>query len=365
MRKWAMLLCLLLLAACAVPAAAQTISVYSPFSQYDDAHEAYMRMAAQWQDETGHRIDDYTGDMDDTWLALLREAVESGTADVVIMAPGSGFTGEDMITVDELMQAIPEAGVKRFASMREADGSVLLTPLRLNWEALYVNTDVLAAHGLAVPQSYAELLTACAALSQQGVTPLANAMCEWSEIVLDCAALIGAPEAQYGLQPSLQGAQRLLLELAAVGAFGPDPWNASDLDAQDSFTRGEAAMRFDSDWLAMLIPPEREDSVQVVSLAGADGLARSTVVGVPSIGLALTRACYDDPARREAALSFASMLLKEEHAAQIAACSGGALGESIAQLTADAQDCTGFLYDLIPDQFLSWSDSVVAALMQQ
>ena len=80
------------------------------------------------------------------------------------------------------------------------------------------------------------MLAACAVLSQNGVLPIANALCEWSEIVLDCAALIGAPEAQYGLQPSRQGAQRLLLELAAVG--GSDvhvkmlaaPINPSDIN---------------------------------------------------------------------------------------------------------------------------------------
>ena len=73
MRKWIMLLAALLLAALFVPAAAQTISVYSPFSVNDTAHTAYLRMTAQWQSRTGHEVDDYTGDMDDTWLSLLRE----------------------------------------------------------------------------------------------------------------------------------------------------------------------------------------------------------------------------------------------------------------------------------------------------
>ena len=362
-RTWIAFFAALLLAALAVPASAQTISVYSPFSQMDASHEAYLRMTAQWQSETGHKVDDYTGDMDDTWLALLREGMESGMADVVIMAPGSGFDAEELVTVEELMQAAPQMGARRFASMREADGSVLLTPLRLNWEALYVNTDVLARYGLAAPKSYEDLVIVCTVLSQNGVTPIANALCEWSEIVLDCAVLIGAPEAQYGLQPSLEGAKAVLTALAQVGAFGADPWNATDFDMQNSFLAGQAAMRFDSDWLSMMIPQERQENVQVVSLAGMDGQARGMVVGVPSLGLAVTRDCFEDPARREAALSFAAMLLEEQNAAQIAACTGGALGQSIGLLTSGAQDCTGLLYDLIPDQFIAWSDSVIAALM--
>ena len=364
MRKWMIIAAaLMLLAACAPCAAGQSISVYSPFSAYDDAGEDYLRIAAQWQSETGNRIDDCTGDMDDIWLSLLREAVNDGTADVVIMAPGSGFSYEDMVTVEELAEAAPDLNVKRFSSMREADGSVLLTPLRLNWEALYVNTDVLAAHGLAVPQTLDDLIACCAALSAAGVMPIANALCEWSEIVLDCAALIGAPEAEYGLQTSLEGAQAVLTALVQAGAFGGDPWNMTDFDAQDSFTRGEAAMRFDSDWLAMQVPAERQDCVQVVSITGRDGQARTMAVGMPSIGVTLTRDCFNDPARRETALSYLRTLLAPENAAKISACADGALGESIARLTHEAQDCTGLLYDLIPDAFLPWSDSVIAALM--
>lgn len=78
------------------------------------------------------------------------------------------------------------------AAMAESDGSVLLTPVRLNWESLYINTDVLEANGVAVPTSYDELVAACASLAQKGVTPIANAMCEWAEIALDCAAMLGA-----------------------------------------------------------------------------------------------------------------------------------------------------------------------------
>ena len=79
--------------------------------------------------------------------------------------------------------------------------------MRFNWEALYVNTDVLEANGVAVPTNYDELIIACASLAQKGVLPLANAMCEWPEIVLDCTAMIGAPADQYGQQTSLDGAK--------------------------------------------------------------------------------------------------------------------------------------------------------------
>ncbi|MEI3414024.1 MAG: hypothetical protein V8Q88_02450 [Christensenellales bacterium] len=47
------------------------------------------------------------------------------------------------------------ADKKKMAAMAESDGSVLLPPVRLNWESLYINTNVLEANGVAVPTSYA------------------------------------------------------------------------------------------------------------------------------------------------------------------------------------------------------------------
>ena len=190
--------------------------------------------------------------------------------------------------------------------------------------------------------------------------PIANALCEWSEIVLDCAALSGAPADQYGQQPSLDGAKDVLLTLAQVGAFGSDPWNMSDMDAESKFLSGEAAMRIDADILSHLIAPERADSVQVVSLPAKDGQARGEVVGTPAFGVAVSRACWQDPARKEAAISFVQKLLSER---SIVTPAAGTLGESIALLTQNAQDVTGILYDMNPDTFDSWAEGVIAQLM--
>ena len=76
--------------------------------------------------------------------------------------------------------------------------------------------------------------------------------------------------------------------------------------------------------------------------------------------MAITRSCWQDESRWEAALSFAGRLLGEQ---SIITPAAGMLGESIVQLTAGAQDMTGLLYDMKPDTFDSWSESVIAQLM--
>ena len=363
MKKWTalmMMVCLLLTVAAGAQAAGVTIKTLTPFADVDFAAQGYMDMITGWEEETGNVVEDYSGAMDESWMASMKMMIGRGEADVVVLPVGTGLTVGELVSAPELAAAAPEIGAKKFAAMKESDGSMLLSPVRINWEALYVNTDVLARYGLAVPETFEQLLTACMVLGQNGVLPIANALCEWNEIVMDCAALAGASEDQYGTPSSLEGAKDVLTVLAQVGAFGSDPWNMSDMDAENQFLAGEAAMRIDADILAQLIAPERAECVKVVNLPAKDGVERSKVVGTPAFGVAITRACWQDAIRREAALSFVGRLLGEQ---SIVTPAAGMLGESIAQLTAGAQDMTGLLYDMNPDTFEGWAEGVVAALM--
>ncbi|MDO5378233.1 MAG: extracellular solute-binding protein [Clostridia bacterium] len=366
MRKWVVCLlsvCLLTAACAGASASGVTLSTFTPFADMDFAAQSYMDIITAWEAETGNVVEDYSGVTDEIWTGQMREMIESGTADILIIPVGMGFTSKELLTVDELLEAAPDCGAKKFASMREADGSVLLAPVRLNWEALYINRDVLEANGLAVPATFDELVAVCSALSQKGIVPISNALCEWAEIVLDCAALSGAPEAEFGLESSLSGAGALLTALTQVGAFGADAWNVTDEEAEARFLSGEAAMRIDMDALAESVPATRTDVVTVMTLPPVDGNARTMVVGEPAFGLAVTRACMDDPARREAALSLVRTLLSDENAAKLATGVTGELGKSIATLCASAQDCTGTLFNMNADTFEAWSEQVIAGLM--
>jgi len=362
MRKGMTMMLVMALLICAVSgamAAGVTLRTYTPFADMDFASQSYMDMITAWEEETGNAVEDYSGLMDEIWFAQLQEDLAAGIADVVVLPVGSGLTVRHLVSAGELIEAT-DIGLKKFDAMKEPDGSVLLSPVRLNWEALYVNTDVLAQFGLAVPQTFEQLLAACAILSQSGVTPIANALCDWNEVVLDCAALAGGAQDQYGQQASLDGAKDYLSTLAQVDAFGSDPWNMADMDAEAMFLSGQAAMRIDAEGLASMVDESRLDNVVVVPLPPKDGVARTAVVGTPMFGVALSRACWEDDARCEAAVSFVQKLIGE---AGLVMPVGGKLGESIWKLTADAQDMTGLLYDMNPEGFDGWAENVVAYLM--
>lgn len=365
MRKWIaglMLTVLLTVMATGALAAGVTLRTFTPFADIDDAAQGYMDMITAWESEHGNIVEDYSGLTDEAWTQSMLDMVRSGEADIVVIPLNSGLTYEDLVTVDEVIEAVPDLGFKRFEALTESDSSVLLSPLRISWEALYINMDVMERCGVAVPTTYEELLGACSALAAQGVTPIANALGDWPEIVLDCAALASAPVDVYGNQESLDGAQQMLSALHALGAFGSDPFTGSDMDAMQAFINGSAAMRIDSDMLSHMLSAERCENVAVISLPHRLGESRSALVGVPGFGIAITRACWEDDDRLEAALSFIRMMLAEENYKKLAVGVEGRLGDSVYCLLNAATDCAGILYDRMDGSFDSWSQGVIQAL---
>ena len=363
MKKWVcmLLLCAIACTASLAGATGVTIRTFTPFADVDFAAQGFMDLVTGWEEKTGNFVEDYSGVMDESWLDQMKQMIAAGEADLLIVPVGAGLSADELMTADELYEAAASAGVKVFSSMAETDGTVLLTPVRFNWEALYINTDVLAANGLAVPATLEDLVGVCAALSGKGVLPIANAPGDWAEILLDCLAYAGAPDAAYGSEQSLAGAKEALGLLAGAGAFGSDPLGLTDADVMEKFLSGEAAMRFDSDYLSYDVPQERMDSVTVIAAPTKSGTVGSQLVGTPGVGLAITRACWADDDRRAAALSLMEAILADT---SLITPATGMLGAGAAQMTKSAQDCTGILYDAIPDSFDSWADGVVIEAMK-
>lgn len=153
-----MLLACLTLVSFSALAAGTTVTTFTPFADMDFAAQGYMDLITAWENETGNLVEDYSGLEDDVFMQQMQEMVASGRADIVVVPLGSGLAADKLVGVDELLAAAPDCGAKKMAAMAESDGSVLLTPVRLNWESLYINTDVLEANGVAVPTSYDELV---------------------------------------------------------------------------------------------------------------------------------------------------------------------------------------------------------------
>lgn len=338
------------------------LRTFTPFADMDPAAQGWEELLQSWQQETGYVAEDYSGVQDETWMQELNSALSDGTADIVILSPGM-VDASAFVSAEELRK-LGAANARSLPCMQEKDGSIILSPVRLGYETLFVNTDVLAAFGLKEPENWEDLLISSAFLSQISTTPIANSLTEWAEIVLDCCAVIAAPTEDFGSEVSLSGAREVLSDLVSVEAFGTDPWNIEDMVAAEDFLAGKAAMRFDSRDLLFSVPEERRDSVCVVNLRGRDGTQRTQLPGTVSCGLAVTRACVQDPARLSAVLSLVEHILSSE-GLTILSGADGVLAESDTALQLSTDGVCGTLYDCNPEGFDDWVDMSVASLMTE
>ena len=133
-----MLLACLTLVSFSALAAGTTVTTFTPFADMDFAAQGYMDLITAWENETGNLVEDYSGLEDDVFMQQMQEMVAAGRADIVVVPLGSGLAADKLVGVDELLAAAPDCGAKKMAAMAESDGSVLLTPVRLNWESLYI-----------------------------------------------------------------------------------------------------------------------------------------------------------------------------------------------------------------------------------
>lgn len=333
-RIFALLASLVLSAAlplCAL-AQGQTVTIATTFAGYDAAAQAYADALEAWEATSGNTVDDYSGMPDDAWIESVDALREQGTLDILYASP----VVEDMsqfVPVTELLEADATLPVRAFDTLTAGDGQLYLMPVRFSFEALYVNTDVFLEHGVTVPSDWDSLLEAAVQLKNAGVIPIANALSDWSFPLFDCAVLGAGTSAQYqeteAIPESYQAGLERIRTLHENGAFGDQALTWTDLDAETAFINHEAAMRFDGEWLCESIPEAQWNNTVVVSLSG---MTENAVIGGTNAGFCLTRAAFDDPIRRQAALSLLKTLISEPTASSLFLSCGGSLKESICAL---------------------------------
>ena len=127
------------------------------------------------------------------------------------------------------------------------------------------------------------------------------------------------------------------------------------MDAEAAFIAHQAAMRVDGEWLCESIPEDQWNNTVVLPFPGGDANAR---VAGTNAGFFITRAAFDDPARREAAVSLLKNLTSEPTASSLFLACGDSLLQSA---------CT--LFDgetaLCPPLMDLWSMDAYDALMNE
>lgn len=164
---------------------------------------------------------------------------------------------DDYIT-DEVRNKVLTGSTASF----EFDGKTYSLPSFSWYMALFCNKELFDKAGAKIPTTYDELLDACKKLAQlEGITPIAaGAKDGWcAAFVYQAMALreVGGEKINAmlsGKMPfSAEGykeAADKVVELYNAGAFGKNPLEIGNDDANSAFITGKAAMRLNGSWFA-------------------------------------------------------------------------------------------------------------------
>jgi len=196
--------------------------------------------------------------------ATLRTQLETGTAPdlffVRSFATGLELFEEGYVAsladLPGLEENIP-AGAR--APWSTAEGEPFAVPIAAVSHGIYYNQDLFEANGIAVPQTWEELMAAAQTLQDAGVVPFANGTKDaWdiNEVVM--MTIIPNNVGGYDGRMAYLNGERCFNDADIVAAYAqvaqlapylPDGYTATSYyDSQQLFVQGVAAMMFDGSW---------------------------------------------------------------------------------------------------------------------
>nr|WP_285890391.1 extracellular solute-binding protein [Halalkalibacter oceani] len=196
----------------------------------------------------------------------------------------------------------------------EYHGGVYGLPLSSYQYYLVINKALFEEHGVEVPTTYDELVTAVNQFTEAGLIPFAAnnhsaryMMLTWlaQKTTLDTLITNVTGEVPFG-DELLQAAEKAA-ELQRLGAFPEGKETLSTLQSLELFNSERSPMMYQHSWTVGSIAPELIDQVEVIPFPLADSEAEPTVIAGTGFFAFMSQKAYDDPEKREAAWE----LLKE------------------------------------------------------
>ncbi|AYB44953.1 ABC transporter substrate-binding protein [Paenibacillus lautus] len=322
-------------------AAPVSLRVFSTFGGTDAAREAFQAALDEFTKEHPNvKIDNDTMSAnDDGFRTKVNTDMNSGNEPDLLFyfigADAEGFVNAGkVVPLNEILDAdadwkngfIPDA----LELAKQKDGNIYAAPLTGFYEGLFVNKKIFEENGLELPTDWAKLTTAVKALSAKGIIPLSVPFDQSHYLIEHTILSAAGPEGQNkglldGIDPNWEKAYAAMKELYDLGAF---PKDAATIDLSMSgnyYSEGLAAMTIEGSWAIGGWSDETRDNSTVLPFPTVPGGAGSgnDIVGGFGSGFYLSKATYDDAAKKEAAIALLKHLTSPASIQKIASANGG------------------------------------------
>ena len=352
-----------------------TLKTVSTFAGTDAAAADYVALLEAWEKETGNHVEDASATSDEAWkTGVLNDFAAGNEADVLFYFAKTADSApilDKVVPISEINAAYPELKLPENPNIAEADGTVYAIPVRAFWEGLFVNKDLFEQNGLELPTDWAKLEVAIKKFNEVGIVPIAVSFADVPHYIVEFAIIASGTPEQHMARPanisevpqSWVDGMALLNTLYKLGAFAKDANATTEAVTSQMFRDKKAAMQLDGSWFANGIAEGSWETTTVMPFPtyAKDADATAFIGGV-SMGFYLSRKAWDDPAKRDAAVSLLAYLATGENAQRLGGFSfgGGLLADSYTMLNNAKVMLAPFQDSMTPESRTLWFSKVPA-----
>lgn len=328
-----------------------SLNVTTTFAGTESNVELYQETIQNWEKETGNKVEDSSSTADETFKARVISDFETGAEPDVMFY----FNGNDsnpfveagkVVPISEIREEYPEYADNMKDDMipaSPADGVQYAVPFYGYWEGLYCNKTVLEAAGVEVPgqeTTWDQFLESCQKIKDAGYTPIAVSLAKephyWFEFSIfnhDSAKThLTVPEAvDDEAGKAWQAGLEDLKELYEKGFLSENTNPATADEVFQSFLEGKSAFYVDGSWKMGGIK-EGTDNIDnfTVTYVPGNGDRKSTdmVAGLSS-GWYISRKCWEDEKKRDAAVDLIETFISDESVSKFAGTAPTALKNGV------------------------------------
>lgn len=322
------------------------LNVTTTFAGEDGNAENYRKAVAAWEAETGHTVNDSSANSDEIFKARVNSDFQMGAEPDVLFY----FNGADanafieagkVVAIEEIRTEYPEYASNLNDSLIPTslvDQKAYAVPVSGVWEALFVNTEILEAAGVEMPgvnYTWDQFLVDCGKIKSAGYVPIAAALGDiphyWWEY---CTFNHNTPKNHLTVPDRVDDERGRawvegLSDMKALyerGYFPSNTLSATDNDTFLMFTEGEAAFLLDGSWKIGTIvsacqsdpkdpstlDKSKLDQFSVTYFPAIDQRKATDLIGTISMGYYITRKAWENPEKRDAAVSFVEYMTSDE-----------------------------------------------------
>ena len=244
------------------------LTVTTTFAGEDTNAQNYKDAYQAWEKETGNKVVDTSASSDETFKARISTDFETGSEpDVLFFFNGadanSFIEAGKVVSIDEIRKEYPEYADNMnddLIAPSLVDGKKYAIPVNGYWEAMFVNTEILDAAGVSMPDgSYTmdQFKADCEKIKAAGYAPIAAALGNIPHYWWEFAIFNNqSPATHLEIPASVDDANGKawtagmndIKELYELGYFPDNTLSATDDETFAMFTEGKAAFLIDGSW---------------------------------------------------------------------------------------------------------------------